>query len=217
MIFIVLYLVPILGLLISLLVSLIGFGCVLLTLFSSSKKATPPSAAKAVLPVVESGPPPALASAPVEVTAVPPFVAELPVIISAATLPRAGFWIRVAAALLDTILLGLLILMFEALFHGLRVHPGEAFPLWVVLYSVCMWATKATTIGGIICGLRVVRLDDRPVDWSVAIVRALGGFLSLAVVGLGFIWVAFDDEKQSWHDKIAGTTIVRVPKGTPLL
>ena len=43
------------------------------------------------------------------------------------------------------------------------------------------------------------------------------GFLSLFVAGLGFIWVAFDDEKQSWHDKIAGTTIVRVPKGTPLL
>jgi hypothetical protein len=29
--------------------------------------------------------------------------------------------------------------------------------------------------------------------------------------------VAFDDEKQSWHDKIAGTTIVQVPKGASLL
>jgi len=48
-------------------------------------------------------------------------------------------------------------------------------------------------------------------------VRALGGFLSLFVAGIGFIWVAFDDEKQSWHDKIAGTTIVKVPKGTALL
>ena len=71
--------------------------------------------------------------------------------------------------------------------------------------------------GGIICGLKVVRLDDRRIDWGVAVVRCLGGFLSLAIAGLGFIWVAFDDEKQSWHDKIAGTTIVRVPKGTPLL
>jgi len=48
-------------------------------------------------------------------------------------------------------------------------------------------------------------------------VRSLSAFLSLAVAGLGFIWVAFDDEKQSWHDKIAGTTIVKVPKGTSLL
>ena len=80
-----------------------------------------------------------------------------------------------------------------------------------------MWATKGTTIGGIICGLKVVRLDDRPVDWGVAVVRGLTAFLSLAVAGLGFVWVAFDNEKQSWHDKVAGTTIVRVPKGTSLL
>jgi uncharacterized RDD family membrane protein YckC len=90
-------------------------------------------------------------------------------------------------------------------------------PFWFAVYSITMWATKGTTIGGIICGIRVVRLDDRPIDWGVAIVRALGAFLSLAVAGIGFIWVAFDDEKQSWHDKIAGTTIVKVPKGTPLL
>ena len=80
-----------------------------------------------------------------------------------------------------------------------------------------MWALKGTTIGGVVCGLKIVRLDDREVDWKVALVRCLGSFLSLVVAGLGFIWVAFDDESQSWHDKIAGTTIVRVPKGTPLI
>ncbi len=62
-----------------------------------------------------------------------------------------------------------------------------------------------------------MRLDDRPIDWGVAIVRGLAAFLSLVVAGLGFIWVAFDDDKQSWHDKIAGTTIVHVPKGTSLI
>ena len=54
-----------------------------------------------------------------------------------------------------------------------------------------------------------MRLDERKVDWTVSIVRGLGGFLSLAVAGLGFIWVAFDQEKQSWHDKIAGTIVVQ--------
>jgi uncharacterized RDD family membrane protein YckC len=38
----------------------------------------------------------------------------------------------------------------------------------------------------------------------------------LAVAGLGFIWIVFDDAKQAWHDKIAGTVVVRVPKGVPL-
>ncbi|HEX2861874.1 MAG TPA: RDD family protein, partial [Lacunisphaera sp.] len=160
--------------------------------------------------------PPQMA-APVESAGiVPPLVSAAPVVISAATLFRAGFWIRVAAALLDTVLVGIVFGMLNSMF-GAFVKFGGSFPLWFVVYNIVMWGTKGTTIGGIICGLKVVRLDDRPLDWSVAIVRALGAFLSLAVAGLGFIWVAFDDERQSWHDKIAGTTIVKVPKGTPLL
>ncbi len=96
--------------------------------------------------------------------------------------------------------------------HG----PGGVL-LALAIYAAVMWKHKGTTIGGIVCGLKVVRIDARPIDWATAIVRALGCFLSLAVAGLGFIWVAFDDEKQSWHDKIAGTTVVRVPKGVSLL
>ena len=65
--------------------------------------------------------------------------------------------------------------------------------------------------------LRVVRFDDRALDWETAIVRALGCFLSLAVAGLGFIWIAFDANNQAWHDKIAGTLVVRVAKGVPLV
>jgi uncharacterized RDD family membrane protein YckC len=48
-------------------------------------------------------------------------------------------------------------------------------------------------------------------------VRALSCFLSLVVAGLGFIWIAFDPDHQAWHDKIAGTAVVRVPKGVSLL
>ena len=129
------------------------------------------------------------------------------------TLPRAGFWIRVAATLLDIMLIGVVLNMMETRMFS----PADYFPLMAATYFVTFWALKGTTIGGVVCGLKVVRLDDRPVDWSVAIVRGLGGFLSLFVAGLGFIWVAFDDERQSWHDKIAGTTIVRVPRGVSLI
>ena len=146
----------------------------------------------------------------------PPVIAALPPVISAATLPRAGFWLRVGATLLDVVMVGLIFGLLHGVFSPL-VRLGGSFPLWFAIYHVLMWGTKGTTIGGIICGLKLVRLDDRPIDWGVAIVRALSAFLSLCVAGLGFIWVAFDDEKQSWHDKIAGTTIVRVPKGTPLV
>jgi uncharacterized RDD family membrane protein YckC len=130
--------------------------------------------------------------------------------VSAATLPRAGFWIRIAASLLDLLLVAL----------TTRLVPDHFQPNFLLLFAVyccVLWALKGTTIGGIVCGLKVVRLDDRRVDWPTAIVRALGGFLSLVAAGIGVIWVAFDDQKQSWHDKIAGTTIVQVPKGVSLV
>jgi len=51
----------------------------------------------------------------------------------------------------------------------------------------------------------------------VAVVRALASLLSLAVIGLGFFWIAWDREKQAWHDKIAGTLVVRMPRGVSLI
>jgi uncharacterized RDD family membrane protein YckC/cytoskeletal protein CcmA (bactofilin family) len=217
-IFVLLYLVPVVGLLLSLLAAMIGFGCVVLSLINPAQKPLPPSA---------GGGMPASTSAMAGGSAVPPLFGEtpvpatpasmaLPTVISAFTMSRAGFWIRFGATLLDLILVGMLVGMSEKML-GRWFNPDDAFPLWFALYHVVMWNYKGTTIGGIICGLKVVRIDDRPLDWSVALVRGLSAFLSLAVVGLGFIWVAFDDDKQSWHDKIAGTTIVKVPKGMPLL
>jgi uncharacterized RDD family membrane protein YckC len=131
-------------------------------------------------------------------------------VVSASTLLRAGFWIRLAASALDAVLVGLAIGLLPFINHS---H----FLLTFVVYNVVLWALKGATVGGIVCGLKVVRLDDRPLDWPTALVRALGGFLSFIVVGLGFIWVAFDDQKQSWHDKIAGTVVVHVPNGMSLV
>ncbi len=75
-----------------------------------------------------------------------------------------------------------------------------------------MWKLKGTTIGGIVCNLQVVRVDGRDIDWDTALVRALSCFLSLAAAGLGFFWIAFDAQRQAWHDKIAGTLVVYRPR-----
>jgi uncharacterized RDD family membrane protein YckC len=112
------------------------------------------------------------------------------------------------ALLLDALLVGFLM-------GVLHVYHLE-LPV-LAAYGAMMWKLRGSTIGGIVFDLRVVRLDGRDIDWETAIVRALGCFLSLAVAGLGFFWIAFDDHKQAWHDKIAGTVVVRVAKGTPLV
>jgi len=219
-----LYTIPIVGFVVYKLLGILGLGVVIYTLirqYQASKpaKATASASRPPVPPVV-----PVAAAAAVggeiigseTVPPAPPLVSAAPPVISSATLPRVGFWLRLGATFLDFILVAIMTGMLSKVFHGWFL-PGGSVPFWFAVYCIVMWATKGTTIGGIICGLKVVRLDDRPIDWGVAIVRALGGFLSLAVAGLWFIWVSFDDEKQSWHDKIAGTTVVKVPKGTPLM
>jgi uncharacterized RDD family membrane protein YckC len=113
------------------------------------------------------------------------------------------------ALLLDLLLVGILM---SALNH---THDLELLVL--AAYGAAMWKLRGATVGGIVFDLQVVRLDGRPVDWETAIVRALSCFLSLAVAGLGFIWIVFDPNNQAWHDKIAGTVVVRVAKGAPLV
>jgi hypothetical protein len=130
-------------------------------------------------------------------------------VLDVATLPRAGFWIRMLALLIDLILVG----VATSWVH----HGGHGTLLLLATYGAIMWKLKGTTVGGIVCDLKVVRIGGAPLDWGTAIVRALGCFLSLVIAGLGFIWIAVDHEHQAWHDKIAGTVVVRVPKGVGLV
>ncbi len=243
MLFVLLYLVPVVGLALSLLVSFLGFGCALTALFSSKKKSPPPAppavpAASLPLHLVAPAVAPASASpllagasfAPPLQSTVAATVEAPPALVPAgfvppvlpptphAALARAGFWIRTAALLLDVVLVGMACEFLSDLFpRNSHVHiQADLLPV-LALYGALMWKLRGTTVGGIVCGLRVVRLDDRPIDWGTAIVRAIGCFLSLIVAGLGFIWVVFDDERQSWHDKMAGTVVVHAPKGTSLV
>ena len=122
--------------------------------------------------------------------------------------PRASFWERMGAAFLDVILVAILGTMVGG--------PPLAF-LVALAYFAGMWAWKGTTVGGIVVNLKVVRLDDKPVTLPVALVRGLAAVFSFIVVFLGFLWIAWDKDKQAWHDKIAGTVVIRQPRGTPLV
>jgi uncharacterized RDD family membrane protein YckC len=236
----VLYVVPVLGFLVYKLLGMLGLGAVVYTLILAARAhraaqgdpaartaGAPPSI---IIPAPVMTPPtgtpptgtpptgtPPAGTAPAG-TPPPPGTASPPGIASAggaaaappvtAALPRAGFWIRMVALLIDALLVGFVM-------GVLHVYHLELLVL--AAYGAVMWKLRGSTIGGIVFDLRVVRFDDRPLDWETAIVRALGCFLSLAVAGLGFIWIAFDANNQAWHDKIAGTLVVRVPKGVPLV
>jgi uncharacterized RDD family membrane protein YckC/cytoskeletal protein CcmA (bactofilin family) len=231
-IFIVLYLVPFLGLTLWCLVGFLGFSCALTTLLAATRTPAAPAAVPAApavsapaaaagvaapaalaQPMETAAPAEAAAQGPAAASVPPPLVpppapAGLPIPLENA-LPRAGFWIRMVALLIDMILVGSIVSVIAGSDHLILAM--------LAAYGAVLWKMKGATIGGIIFGIKVVRLDSQPVDWVTAIVRALGCFLSLFAIGIGFFWIAFDREKQAWHDKIAGTVVVRLPRGVSLV
>ena len=125
---------------------------------------------------------------------------------------------RLAALFLDFVLVAVVAqaLRLDRLFF-FDYSAGENNLLLIALiYHVGFWAWKQTTVGGMICQLRLVRTDGGPVRFAEALVRALAGIFSLIVAGIGFLWILWDPERQSWHDRIAGTYVVKVPRDWPM-
>lgn len=235
-----LYVVPVAGFIVYKLLGFVGLGAVVYTLLLAARRNRKPRVAPvAPAPVTPPVVPPVApvvvapaardaeagfaasgagsASAVVAEQVASPAEAAGPAV-PPTVLPVAGFWIRLAALALDVILVWILLAFVCSMFpHSLHLHSFNLLLPALATYGAILWKLRGTTIGGIICGLRVVRVDGRELDWATTIVRALSCFLSLVVVGLGFIWTAIDEEKQSWHDKIAGTTVVFARNGQSLV
>jgi uncharacterized RDD family membrane protein YckC len=135
-------------------------------------------------------------------TAVPPVMNAL----TAAEFPKAGFWERMGAAFLD---LALMLIPLAIL--------GPLGFFVMLAYFAGMWTWKGTTIGGIVMNHRIVRQDGLPVTFVVALVRGLAAAFSAFILFLGFFWIGWNPEKQGWHDKIAGTYVLRMPRTIPLV
>jgi len=78
------------------------------------------------------------------------------------------------------------------------------------LYYGLMWSKTGQTVGKKLMGLKVVTIDGVPPSFWRAVGRAaLGYALSSSVFSLGFLWMLWDDQKQTWHDKLFGTFVVK--------
>jgi uncharacterized RDD family membrane protein YckC len=239
-----LYMVPFLGLFTLIVLDIWALGVAVMAVVSRSRREAPPRPAPLSPPVVPASwtapvqplapasdgvpsaaaaaslaaplaPPPAFPGATAtpagEVPRIPPTIPSPPTGLQppeALAYPRASFWERMGAGFLDVVLVGILshFIPFPA-----------AFLVGSVAYFTGMWAWKGTTVGNVVLNLKVVRLDGQPVTFAVALVRALAAWLSAVVLFLGFFWIAWDQERQGWHDKIAGTTVVKLPKGMSLI
>jgi len=123
--------------------------------------------------------------------------------------PRASFLDRLAAFSLDVVLIAIA----NAFLDRFPGHRDDGWFMFLLLaYIIGFTAWKGTTLGGIICNLRVVRTNGGDVRFIDAVVRGLSSIFSIAALGIGCVWMLNDPERQMWHDKIAGTVVVKVPR-----
>ena len=128
----------------------------------------------------------------------------------------AGFWRRAVAVLLDSLILmvvnGLLGTIFA--FGGDNMlNIGQIITSFLgIVYYVYFIGNRGQTLGKMIMKIKVVSLDtDKPVGYLKAFLRDIvGKILSGLVFGLGYLWSIRDAKKQTWHDKIAKSVVVRV-------
>lgn len=202
--------VPVAGLTAWALVSLLGLGAAATALAAGLRRENPPAPAPTPPPsTAESGSDTSSGAAAEPSSGDTAPAASPPQGENLSSFPRATFLRRLGALLLDLLLVTAITLAF------FEIHPGRSFVLLLV-YRVALWSWKATTVGGIICGLQVVPMDGKPLAFTDALVRGLASILSAVAAGLGWLWILWDPERQAWHDKIAGTVVVRVPAGRPL-
>ncbi len=122
--------------------------------------------------------------------------------------PRAGFWRRFAAAFLDGILLAIVgallgVALPTALYYALSIAAGIAY------YVYFEGGPRGQTPGKSALSIRVIDFaTGGPIGYPRAFIRYLGRYVSAIVLLLGYLWMLWDKENQTWHDKMANAVVV---------
>lgn len=135
----------------------------------------------------------------------------------------AGFWFRLWATVIDTLLFTLwsIPLMYAIYGDSLVTQPkwvmgpADVVINWIVptVAVILFWRNKQATLGKMAIRAKIVDANTGGVPTTRQdIIRYFGYLVSLLPLGLGYLWIAFDPRKQGFHDKLAGTVVVRTPR-----
>jgi len=139
----------------------------------------------------------------------------------------AGFWIRVGAAIIDTLLVLLVLGPLLTMVYGSGYWMGTSLVAgsWDFLLNyiapaiavVLFWIYKSATPGKMATRLTIVdaRTGGKP-STGQFIGRYLAYYIAIIPLFLGIIWVGIDKRKQGWHDKLAGTVVIRNTRPEPV-
>lgn len=132
----------------------------------------------------------------------------------------AGFWIRVVALVIDTILLTLATAVLAAVFLQQNYFETFETETWTagdslsvllsVAYSILMVVVFSGTVGKLVLGMRIVRTDGSRVSLGRATLRYFAQLLSIFTLLIGYVMVAFRKDKRSLHDLVADTVVIIV-------
>lgn len=131
-----------------------------------------------------------------------------------------GFWFRFGAFFIDALLLIAITWPFSYLIYGWEFLTSDRFLVgladFIFNYAVpaiaiiLFWVHKLATPGKMAIKAKIV---DAKTGGSPSIGQFIGRYLayniSLLPLGLGYLWIAWDSRKQGWHDKLAGTVVIR--------
>lgn len=125
----------------------------------------------------------------------------------------AGFWIRFAAALLDSVIILVLSMIAATVFSAVKLGTVGSIAQLLLGIGYYVWFQSRTgqTLGKKVMKIKVVNGSGvTPSLGTFALREIVGKLVSSLILGIGYLMVAWDSKKQGLHDKIAGTYVVRV-------
>ena len=136
-----------------------------------------------------------------------------------------GFWARVLASIIDSIcalmiIIPVILWVYGTEYLALVENKFVAGPvdllvqyIFPAVAIIIFWLTRQATPGKMVIGAKVVDAATLgKLGVGQAILRYLGYYVSMIPLLLGLIWVGIDAKKQGWHDKIAGTLVIKAPE-----
>jgi len=117
----------------------------------------------------------------------------------------------------DTLLL-ICALIFAALLAYPITHAEVTRGYQLYLFLVCFfyfawpWVKGGQTLGMKTWHVKMETLTGEPLTWKHAFLRFSTAFISWGCLGLGFLWIVFDNQQRSWHDMYSETRLIHVKK-----
>lgn len=131
---------------------------------------------------------------------------------------KAGFWLRVLALTIDEIILVLLTYLLYQWLKPIILTPWSESIWFILIFYECIdynyytlfWFLGGQTIGKMLVRTKIVKIDGSKFTYKDAFVRYWIWMIGVALLGIGYFWIAWQKNKQGWNDIAAKTYVIKI-------